>query len=53
MAVVVGKSVHDDEMIPAPVENHVLFILVLAGLVAEYAACRLLAEDVFDAPGCP
>jgi hypothetical protein len=40
-------------MIPAPVENHVLFILVLAGLVAEYAACRLLAEDVFDAPGCP
>jgi hypothetical protein len=53
VAVIVGKSVHNDEVIPAPVENQVLFIPVLGGLVAEYAACRLLAEDVFDAPGCP
>jgi hypothetical protein len=53
MAVVVGKCIQDDEVILAPVKNVVVFVPLLGGLVAEYAALRLLAQNVIDSPGGP
>lgn len=53
MAVVVGVSVHDDEVMLAPVEDQILSVPVLIDLLAEYAAARLVTEDVLHPPGCP
>jgi hypothetical protein len=53
MAIVVGKCIQDDEVILAAVKNVVVFVLLFCGLVAEYAALRLRAQNVIDSPGSP
>jgi hypothetical protein len=53
MTIVVWIGIQDDEVIFAAVQYEVLFVPVLPRFTAEYAALRLLAEDVVDPPGCP
>ena len=53
MAIVIGISIHDDEVKFPPKEDKVLFVFVLGRLVAEYTASGFLAEDIIDPPGRP
>jgi hypothetical protein len=53
MTIVIGISVHDDEVKFSPKEDKVLFVFILSGLAAEYTPSRFLAEDIIDPPGRP